>query len=159
MLLRKVSAAKEHAATYNTQQAAFSVVAEEFNSNCDFRVVVESKTVRDRYERLQRTFHSADRKDAIATGVGGDVREADELLSQIREARDDLKLEKDKVTDEIKRRDERKLKAGALLVPNATTSTAIVVSDADDAEEDRETNDVNEGPSKRYRRSFNMASA
>lgn len=73
MLLREVLAAKAHVAPHGTKTERFEVVADSLNTNSDFSVSVDSKSVRDRYERLQRTFNKKDRMNAMMSGVGGEV--------------------------------------------------------------------------------------
>ena len=50
--------------------------------------------MRDRYKRLQEKFDRNDNANQRISGVGGEVSEMEELLMAMREARDDLDMEK-----------------------------------------------------------------
>ena len=134
-MLREVAAAKAHIAPHGSKTEAFKTVADVLNSNVDFVPHMDSKSVRDRYERLQKAADKEDRHDAMRSGVGGEFTEQQELLSQMREAREEQKLEKLKSMEALREREQKKLEAGQRLVEQATAFSAsgasVVVSDDD----------------------------
>lgn len=125
MLLREVLACNAHTAPHGCKAEYFERAANSLNGNRDFSVHVDGKSVRDRYERMQKLYNQKDRKDALLSGVGGEVTEADELLSVMREAREEHALQRNKRAAEVKEREDRKLAAGAAVVAKATRVEVI----------------------------------
>ena len=76
MMLREVAYVNAHIAPHGSKIDAFKAVTNALNKNVDFSPVVEAKSIRDRYERLQKNFYSDDRRDALKSGVGGDFTES-----------------------------------------------------------------------------------
>ena len=48
------------------------------------------KSVRDHYGRIQEKFDKRDNCERRMSGIGGEVGETDELLMEMRQARDDI---------------------------------------------------------------------
>lgn len=71
---------KAHIAPHRSKFEAFKAVADALKTNVDFSPEVCGKSVRDRYERLQKTFYHDDSCDSMRSGVGGEVTEQRELL-------------------------------------------------------------------------------
>jgi len=149
MLLREVLAARAHIAPRGYKQQSFQPAADMLNANREFRLQLDGKSVRDRYERMQRAFDAADKRDAMGSGVGGEVTEEQELLSQMREAREEIKTQRAKTQTEIKKREDRKLAAGAKLVKHATKSGAIVIRSDDDGTVSEKSDDEGKSIKKR----------
>lgn len=63
------------------------------------------------------------------SGIGGEVTEVDELLSMMREAREEHEMQKKQHCQSIYDREQSKLAAGASLVEKATNSGAVLSSD------------------------------
>lgn len=120
ILLREILAAGAHVAPHGAKAEYFETVALAFNGNGDFGVQVEGKSVRDRYERLQKAFNKRDREDAAMSGIGGKVGEVDELLGQMREAREEQNAQRNAKRAVIKEREQKKLAAEAPVVAKAT---------------------------------------
>ena len=93
-LLREVSAANAHVAAFGENGKRYGDAASNFNANPSVFQTVTWKSVRDRYKRLQEQFHKSDNANQRLSGVGGEVGEIEELLMEMREARDDLAVQK-----------------------------------------------------------------
>lgn len=146
MLLREVFAADAHVAPHGSKLELFYKAAHALTVNEDFHPSLDGKSVRDRYERLQRSFNKKDKKDALLSGVGGEVSEADEMLSQMEEARAEQAAQRIERRDEINRREQRKLAAGARIVERSMSADAGTDEGSEDnSEAERETgSDVGE---------------
>lgn len=92
---------------------------------------VDGKSVQDRYERMQKAFDDGDKRDEKLSGVGGGLTEAEELLSMMREARDNALLERARGKKDKKSREMKKLAAGQRVVGSVMKllSAAIVVGE------------------------------
>lgn len=128
MLLREVFASKAHVAPHGSKLELFDKAADALTLNSDFTPSLDGKSVRDRYERLQRTFNKKDKKDAMLSGVGGEITEADELLSQMEEARVEQAAQRSERREEVNQREQRKLVAGARIVDKAMSAAAVISS-------------------------------
>lgn len=69
------------------------------------------------------------------SGVGGEVTEADELLTEMREAREEQATQRNERHTAIREREAKKLDAGARIVAMATRDGPVVLSDDDGDEE------------------------
>lgn len=155
LLLHEVLAAYAHIAPHGAKTERFEIVADALNENCDFSIDFDAKRVYDRYERLQRMLNKHDQKEAMMSGVGGKMTEADESLSAVRQARKKIRVHKDDDRLLVQEREKRKIKAGAGVVATATSSGAIVSDKKDDnSERDSDGGDGAErgGDSRRKRR-------
>lgn len=90
MFLYEVAATKAHT-LYESKIKAFKAVADALNGNSDSLTKVDAKSVRKRYDRLQKPFLIDEDCDALRSGVGRDFTEHEELLSEMREAREEKK--------------------------------------------------------------------
>lgn len=135
MLLREVLAADAHVAPHGTKQERFKGVADALEANVDFKVKIDAKSARDRYERLQKTFDQDDRRNAMMSGVGGEMTETQEMLSKMKEAREEVVMQRNLAQNEMRKRDERKIAAGKRLVSNSTVpSTDVISNDGSESE-------------------------
>lgn len=89
MLMREFGAFNAHIAPHGSKREAFKTVSDALNANVDFSPVVAGQSVRGRYERLHKTFDQYYSRKAMRSGVVGEVTEQQELLSMIREAREE----------------------------------------------------------------------
>ena len=96
------------------------------------------KSVQDRYRRLQEQFDKDDDADRGRSGVGGGVTEMEELLSMMREERDDLDAKKTAETKAEKEREKEKDHVGRQVVEAALSRKKRKTLDTDDSEEERE---------------------
>lgn len=86
MVLREVAASNKHIATSGQKTEAFRAVANALNFYTEHVPVVDTKIIRNRYERLQNTFDSKDLRGAMRSRVGEKVNERHRLLPAMREA-------------------------------------------------------------------------
>lgn len=120
-LLREILSTGAHVARYGCKKNKFLAVAEALNSRKSMPKSMTWKNAQDRYELLQRQFNSMDNKDRALSGVGGDVTECDEMLSMMREARQESDIACKRERETLSLREKRKLEAGARAVGMATT--------------------------------------
>ena len=125
IILREVAVAGAHVPPYGKTTELFQMAANGANKNANFSVEVTWKSVHDRFHRLLDDFEKRDAKAQKMSGVSEDVGEAEELLSMMKEARDDVEEEKRKQRDALKRADEEKLQAGKQIVQMATSRGAV----------------------------------
>lgn len=111
--------------TFKTER--FEAFADALKSNSYFPVASDSKSVRDRYERLQWTFNKTDRMDLMMCGTGREVAEVDGFLFTMREARDEVQNKRDEENISIKERELSMLDAGARVVPTAMKNGVGVI--------------------------------
>jgi len=90
ILMREVAAARAHVAGFGEKRARFTIAAGKCNENPNLREKVSWKSVQDRYKRLESTYSKADNWRKKATGLGGESSEIEELLSIMREAKNDF---------------------------------------------------------------------
>lgn len=95
MIFREVSARKAHIADFGQKGAKFEEVTKALVATGVFKAELESRSIRDRYTRMQRDFDKDDLELSKMSGVGEEVTEAEELLSSMREAREDLMKHKE----------------------------------------------------------------
>lgn len=89
ILLRDVYGNRAHIAHQGEKREAFQVAADVLCGIKYFGINVDGKSVRDRYERMQKAFNDSDKRNKKLSGVKGGPLEAEDLLSMMREARDD----------------------------------------------------------------------
>ena len=94
VLLREVSAANAHDAACGENGKRYGDAASNFNANLTVVQTVTWKSVRDRYKRVQEQFDKSDNANQRLSGVGGEIGEMEELLMGMREACDDLAVQK-----------------------------------------------------------------
>lgn len=68
----------------------FEVAAAKANATKKVWSGVTWKSIQDRYKLLQNLFDSTGRREALMSGISREVGEMDEMLSSIREFRQDL---------------------------------------------------------------------
>ena len=90
VLIREVVAAKAHIAPNGEVRERFQIAASKSNATKRLCNVVTWKAVQDRYKRLQGRFDKYDNIESRISGVGGEMGEAEELLSTMREVRVEL---------------------------------------------------------------------
>lgn len=109
----------------------FEAVADVLIANNGILPSVEAKSVCDRYEKLQKHFNAKDHHGTMTSGVGGEVSEAQEVLSLRREAWEEQKFEKLGVQEATSIAEHRKMDAGERLVVNALEISVRVVDCSD----------------------------
>lgn len=93
VLLQEILAAQAHDPPHGAKTKRFETVAITLNNNVEFSIKVYAKRVRDRYELLQRHFNRKNWKDAIMSGVGGELTNVDELLSVMQDLREEVTIQ------------------------------------------------------------------
>lgn len=73
---------------------------------------VDVRSIHNRRERLRKRFDSENTRDAMRSGIDGEVIDQQEQLSIMRKAQQELKLQKNKAQEAYQMREKRKLKAG-----------------------------------------------
>lgn len=89
MLLRKVFAHNAQISKHSLNHEALKAVANIMLSNEVFHIKLDAKFVRHRNERLQKPFNASNKIGANLLGLGGKLSKAYELLSSMREAREE----------------------------------------------------------------------
>jgi hypothetical protein len=92
------------------------------------KTAVTSKSIQDRYVKLQKIYDRGDAAQRKMSGVGGDVGELDELLAGVQEARDDLQTNRAAERSAAREQEEAKERIGKELVVRALNRDAIKVS-------------------------------
>lgn len=95
VLIRELSAAKAHVAEYGKVRERFQCAADTANMSPCLSVKVNAKSIQDRYKKLQDAFDRGDSKNRNLSGVGGEMGEAEELLSHMKEVKDDARGQQD----------------------------------------------------------------
>ena len=90
LLLREVCAAKAHISPNGETKEQFVIVAVTANQTRNISFQLTLKSAQDPYKRLQARFETQDRTEELLSGVGGEQREMEEFLSEMRDARQDL---------------------------------------------------------------------
>lgn len=116
IIVREVAAARAHIAGFGETRRKFENVAANVNENPSMNQKVTWKSVQDRYKRLQADFDKSDKRNQMMSGVGGEVGELEELLMEMREARDDMDSKKGADRAAQKAADEEKERVGQELV-------------------------------------------
>jgi hypothetical protein len=119
IIVREVSASKAHIASFGTKRELFAVAAERANANPAMKTSVSSKSIQDRYVKLQTLFDRGDAAQRKMSGVGGEVGELEELLGEMQEARDDLETQQVAQRTAAREREEAKERIGKELVVRA----------------------------------------
>jgi len=92
---------------YGFVRQKFEKVAQRCNDNPSMPEKVNWKGVQDRYKRLQEWFDKDTSINAKLSGVGGgDLGELNELLSQMREAREDMVKQKEAEKNVVRKTEE-----------------------------------------------------
>lgn len=140
-ILREVAAAKAHIAPQGQTKERFEIAAVKINQGGRVGEKVGWKTVQDRYKRLQCRFDEQDKKEALMSGVGGEVGEADELLAVMKEAREDIAMQKRSNVMAADFREKEKERLGSVIREMSTKRTPqkerTGVTEDDDSGEER----------------------
>lgn len=67
----------------------------------------------------------------MMSGVAGEVTEVDELLKMMKEAREEVLMQRNEEHDALRYRDQHRLEAASRVLSNAMASGAMVLSDAE----------------------------
>ncbi|PXF41047.1 hypothetical protein BWQ96_09242 [Gracilariopsis chorda] len=95
VIVREVAAAKAHIAPYGKTRALDEIVADRCNENPVMTCKLKWKQCQDRYDRLQESFDKGDGLTHLRFGIKDEeLGELNELLSQMREDKDELKKQK-----------------------------------------------------------------
>jgi hypothetical protein len=119
IIAREVSALKAHIASFVTKRERFAAAAERAHENPEMRTNVTSKSIQDRYVKLQALYERGDAAQRKMSGVGGGVGELEEILGSMQEARADLETQKTAERSASKERGEAKERIGKELVLKA----------------------------------------
>ena len=125
VILREVAASKAHVAPYGKTMELFQVAADAANNNDVMSKKLTAKSIQDRFSRLIKDFEASDKRERSLSGIEGHFGEAEELLSLMKEARDDKEDEEKKIRQELKEADEAKMRAGDQILQMATSRAAI----------------------------------
>ena len=79
-MFREAYAQKLYIDPHEYKQKRFKNFADALNCNTEFKVKVDSKSVRDRYERIQKSFDRDEEKYAQSSGVEAGVTEEEQIL-------------------------------------------------------------------------------
>lgn len=124
VIAREVAASRAHTAAFGETKKLFEVAASKISANPAFDTEgknVSWKAVQDRYKRLQKDYDHADNANQRLSGVGGgEMGELADLLMTMREAHDDLDVQKKAAKTAQKRKEEDKERMGQVLVDLAT---------------------------------------
>lgn len=115
VLVREVAAAKAHVAPNGATKERFETAAKKSNATHRLSCVVTWKSIQDRYKRIQTRFDERDRVESLMSGVGGDVGEMEELLSSMKEARQDFRNNRNASRKEAEDRELEKERLGAIV--------------------------------------------
>ena len=137
VIVWKVAAAGAHIATYENTRALLERAADKCNDKVGMVSVLSWKQVQDRYTRLQASF---DREDGLAhnrPGIGGwELSELKKLLSQMREARGELRAKRNSDQDKVSKEEEAKERICRDLMAAATTRSKRIKRGYNIAEEE-----------------------
>jgi hypothetical protein len=122
IIAREVAAAKAHIASFGTKRERLAAAAERANANPTMKTAVTSKSIQDRYVKLQKIYDRGDAAQRKMSGVGGDVGELDELLAGMQQDRDDLETNRAAERSAATEREEVKERIGKELVVRALNS-------------------------------------
>lgn len=115
IIVREVAAARAHVAPNGETRERFEVAAAKVNGSKRLVSSVTWKSVQDRYKRLQKRFDRNDRIEAAMSGVGGEFGELEELLSSMKETREDLTRERESKRQKVMEREAEKERLGSEL--------------------------------------------
>lgn len=115
-----MATAKAHIASFGETRKRFDQAAARANENPGLREKVAWKSVQDRFKRLQEVHTKRDRWNQRASGVGGEVGEMEEVLSSMRESKEDIKEKRYADRKEATRVEAEKERMGQVLVLKAT---------------------------------------
>ena len=150
VLVREVAAAKAHIAPNGATKERFETAAKKSNATKRLSCAVTWKSVQDRYKRIQSRFDERDKIDGLMSGVGGEVGEMEELLSAMREARQDLLNSRSASRRAAQERETEKERLGAIVRARAMTRERPANSSDFDVEgTEEETSDQGATPKKR----------
>ena len=117
VLVREVATSKAHVAPYGQTRSLFEQAAEKCSANSVMSAILSWKQVQDRYTRLQATFDKEDTITHLRSGIGGgQLSEMNELLSQMKEARGDMRSKKHADKEKVAREEADKERIGQELV-------------------------------------------
>ena len=134
LLLREVCAAKAHISPNGKTKERFEIVAVKATQTQKLSFELTWKSAQDRYKRLQARFDTQDRTEELMSGVGGEQGEMEELLSEMRYARQDLLSRKEERRTAALEREAEKERLGAAIRQHA--NKRIFSSSEETLEED-----------------------
>ena len=120
VIVREVVAAGTDLAAFGETRGKFQEAAGKENENAAVLEKVSWKTVRDRYKRIQDQFDKRDSCERRMSGTGSKFGELDELVMDMRQARQDLFATKTAEKNAQRERDEEKDRIDMALVASAT---------------------------------------
>jgi hypothetical protein len=116
VIAREVAASKAHIASFGNKRDLFTVAAGRANANPAMNTTVTSKSIQDRYLKLQTFYDRGETAQRKMSGVGGEVGELEELLGAMQEARADLEMKQTAERSAAREREEQKERLGKELV-------------------------------------------
>ena len=120
ILVREVAASSAHLAAFGETRATFGQAAAKVNENEAMKEKVTWKSVRDRYKKIQEKFDKRDNCERRISGSGGEVGEMDELLMEMKQARDDILAQKACEKTAQRERDDEKDQIGRELLASGS---------------------------------------
>ena len=115
VLVREVAAERAHIAPNGATKERFETASKKANATRRLTCPVTWKSVQDRYKRIQARFDEHDKIDGLMSGVGGDLGEMQELLSSMKEARQDLLNSKSASRKAAQEREAEKERLGGIV--------------------------------------------
>lgn len=94
-------------------------MANGLNENNSFKVFADAESVRDQHEKSQRQFNEKVKKEALMSGIGDEVSEADEFLSAMYKPRRKMTLQRVRDHLVVREREQQKLQADMLVTQKA----------------------------------------
>lgn len=113
IIVREVAAAKAHVSPNGTSKERYETAANKVNAAKKLSFAVTWKSVQDRYKRIQTRFDEMDKVEQGMSGVGGELGEMEDLLSVMKQARQDFNDEKSATRRAANAREAAKEQLGA----------------------------------------------
>ena len=151
VIVREVAAVKAHVACRGEVRTRFETAAECANKSEILTAPVTWKGLQDRYLKVQALFDKRDVSMRVKSGVEEDMTEMDELLSAMKEERDDNTRAKEELKLTARNKKEKEDELGALVRERAMRRRAGADDDSSD-EKTGEEEDDNPAPRKIGRR-------
>lgn len=94
MLFRENYTAETYSAAQNSKADYFDKVADALKIGSEIFVLLDGKNARDPYERSQKSFNRRNKGNELISRVHDEVIETEELLSMMREAKEECETQR-----------------------------------------------------------------